>query len=80
MSYRLSTAIPLAEINRDSVNDKTGPYGQLSNLHMWWGRSPLLSTISIMNMVIEDAEQIGSTAKPDILDPFSGFGIMPLVA
>lgn len=80
MSYRLSTAIPLSEINKDSVNDKTGPYGQLSNLHMWWSRSPLSSTMSIMNMVIEDAEQKRSSAKPDILDPFSGFGIIPLVA
>lgn len=80
MKSKLCSAIPLAEINKKSVNDKTGPYGQLSNLHMWWGRSPLSSTVSILQMILDEAMTSGVTTRPELFDPFSGFGISALAA
>ena len=51
----IEAALPLAEINVKTSSEKAGAVGHPSNLHMWWGRSPLNSTSIALASALYDA-------------------------
>lgn len=74
MNKLIETMLPLAEINEAAIKEKAGKPGHPANLHMWWGRSPLSSSIAaiiaaIMNFseetALEDMKLIAQIASGD---------------
>ena len=62
MSKYVETALPLAEINEAAIREKAGKRGHPANLHMWWGRSPEVSSLAallaaVMDFTVETAEK-----------------------
>lgn len=97
MKKLIEVALPLAEINAKTIREKRLAPGHPTNLHLWWGRSPISSVQSALAASIVDAPdneeellerlnrvqngnftELGN--KPTILDPFCGFGGIPLAA
>ena len=55
MKKLVETALPLSEIRASGLREHTGAAGHPANLHMWWGRSPLLSTKAALTAALVDA-------------------------
>ncbi len=54
----IENALPLAEINEVAIREKSGKTGHPANLPMWWGRSPVASSIAALAAaVLENAEK-----------------------
>ena len=57
MKKLIETALPLSEINRKTIGERTSAIGHPGNLHMWWGRSPRYSsTIALLSSVIDASD------------------------
>ena len=54
MHKLIETALPLAEINEAAIKEKAGKPGHPANFHMWWGRSPLSSSLAVLSAAIMD--------------------------
>lgn len=54
MHKLIETALPLAEINEAAIKEKAGKPGHPANFHMWWGRSPLSSSLAVLSGAIMD--------------------------
>lgn len=54
MHKLIETALPLAEINEAAIKEKAGKPGHSANFHMWWGRSPLSSSLAVLSAAIMD--------------------------
>lgn len=54
MHKLIETALPLAEINKAAIKEKAGKPGHSANFHMWWGRSPLSSSLAVLSAAIMD--------------------------
>lgn len=74
MNKLIEIMLPLAEINEASIKEKVGKAGHPANLHMWWGRSPLSSSIAVLTAAImnyseetvsEDMKLIAQIASGD---------------
>lgn len=95
MKKIIETALPLSRINAKTISERITS-GHPANLHMWWKRSPHNSSIvSLIASLVDTAEgeEINNRLsrvidgnysefgdKPTVLDPFSGFGGIPLAA
>lgn len=55
MKKLIETALPLSEIRASGLRERTGAAGHPANLHMWWGRSPLVSTKAALTAALVDA-------------------------
>jgi len=51
----VETALPLSKIRASGLRERTGAAGHPANLHMWWGRSPLVSTKAALTAALVDA-------------------------
>ena len=54
MDKLIEITLPLAEINEAAIKEKAGKPGHPANLHMWWGRSPLSSSLAALSAAIMD--------------------------
>lgn len=54
MNKLIETVLPLAEINDAAIREKGGKTGHPANLHMWWGRSPLGSSLAALSAAVMD--------------------------
>lgn len=64
MHKLIETALPLAEINEAAIKEKGGKPGHPANFHMWWGRSPLSSSLAMLSAAIMDYSE--ETAAEDM--------------
>lgn len=55
MKKLIETALPLSKIRAGGLRERTGAAGHPANLHMWWGRSPLISTKAALTAALVDA-------------------------
>lgn len=55
MKKLIETALPLSRIRASGLRERTGAAGHPANLHMWWGRSPLISTKAALTAALVDA-------------------------
>lgn len=81
MDKYIEMALPLAEINDTAIRERAGKPGHPANLHMWWGRSPVASSLASLAAAVldyseetslSDIEQIAQIASgdPDALEAF----------
>ena len=54
MDKLIEIALPLTEINDAAIREKAGKAGHPANLHMWWGRSPLSSSLATLSAALLD--------------------------
>lgn len=66
MAKLIETALPLTEINHAAIREKAGNPGHPANLHMWWGRSPLSSSLAALAAAVLDASE-GTAAEDTAL-------------
>lgn len=64
MDKYIETALPLAEINDAAIREKAGKPGHPANLHMWWGRSPVASSLAALSAAVSDFSE--DTAAADM--------------
>lgn len=64
MDKYIETALPLAGINESAIWERAGRAGHPANLHMWWGRSPIGSTLAALSAAILDFSE--ETAPEDM--------------
>lgn len=55
MKKLIETALPLSKIRASGLRERTGAAGHPANLHMWWGRSPLVSTKAALTAALVDS-------------------------
>ena len=48
MDKYIEAALPLAELNRAAMRERAGKAGHPANLHMWWGRSRVASSLAVL--------------------------------
>ncbi len=74
MAKIVETALPLAEINEAAIREKAGKTGRPANMHLWWGRSPLASSLAALaaaaldfsrETAAEDAGLLAAVARGD---------------
>lgn len=53
----IETALPLSDVNRKTIGERTSALGHPGNLHMWWGRSPIYSSIMALLSAVVDASE-----------------------
>ena len=75
MDSMIETALPLSQINARTLREKKLSPGHPANMHLWWGRSPVSSVRAALKAALTDAHN-----APTVLDPFCGFGGIPLAA
>lgn len=79
----IETALPLSEINRKTIGERTSAIGHPGNLHMWWGRSPRYSsTIALLSSVIDasdDEEELVRRMGRLKNDEYADFGNKPII-
>ena len=64
MSKIIETALPLTEINNAAIREKAGKAGHPANLHMWWGRSSLDSSLAVLSAAVLDYTE--ETSSEDV--------------
>ena len=94
MNKLIETALPLTEINNAAIREKAGKAGHPANLHMWWGRSPLDSSLAVLSAAVldyteetvpEDIKLLGDVASGDknaletMRSRLKECGILPIV-
>ena len=83
MKKLIETALPLSEINRKTIGERTSAIGHPGNLHMWWGRSPRYSsTIALLSSVIDasdDEEELVRRMGRLKNDEYADFGNKPII-
>ena len=56
MNKLIETALPLSEINARTIRERTVA-GHPANMHMWWGRSPQVSSVLSLTAAMVDAPE-----------------------
>ena len=64
MDKYIEAALPLAEINRAAMRERAGKAGHPANLHMWWGRSRVASSLAVLAAALLDYSE--DTAAADL--------------
>ena len=54
MDKYIEAALPLTEINRAAMRERAGKAGHPANLHMWWGRSRVASSLAALTAALLD--------------------------
>jgi putative DNA methylase len=79
----IETALPLKEINREAISERTSALGHPANLHMWWGRSPryssIMALIGAMLDAPDDAEELTRRLERLKNNEYADFGNKPTV-
>ncbi|MCF0186552.1 MAG: DUF1156 domain-containing protein, partial [Bacteroidaceae bacterium] len=57
MQKIIETAIPLSDINHNTIIERTAAPAHPANLHLWWGRSPMYSTQFALQAALVDASE-----------------------
>ena len=83
MKKLIETALPLSEINAKTIAEKAGSAGNPANLHMWWGRSPMTSSVAALTAAMVDApestEELKSRLNRLQENGYAEFGEKPTV-
>lgn len=83
MKKLIETALPLSNIRASGLRERTGAAGHPANLHMWWGRSPLVSTKAALTAALVDApdSQEELLQRLDRLQTgsYAEFGVKPTI-
>ena len=83
MRKKIEGSFPLKEVNQLTMAERTKK-GHPGNIHLWWNRSPMESSVKLLEAMLED--ELPGKAEPDgsfdvtIVDPFSGSGCLTLAA
>ena len=64
MDKYIEAALPLTEINRAAMRERAGKAGHPANLHMWWGRSRVASSLAVLAAALLDYSE--DTAAADL--------------
>lgn len=56
MKKLIETALPLIEITASSIGEKIRK-GHPGNLHLWWNRSPIVSSVALLYAALVDEDQ-----------------------
>ena len=83
MHKLIETALPLSDIQARGLRERTGAPGHPANLHMWWGRSPLVSTSVALRTALVDApdsrEELHSRLERAMAGSFADLGEKPTI-
>lgn len=79
MKKQLEKIIPLCTINHLAITERVKK-GHPGNLHLWWNRSPILSSEKLIKSLFYDVDTISQKENAVIIDPFSGFGGLTIAA
>ena len=83
MHKLIETALPLRDIQAMGLRERTGAPGHPANLHMWWGRSPLVSTSVALRTALVDApdsrEELHSRLERAMAGSFADLGEKPAI-
>lgn len=82
MKKLIETTHPLKTINNANIGEKVGSKGYPGNLHAWWGRTPIASTVEVLKAALADCDgdKTDYCKSVTVFDPFAGFGGIPLAA
>lgn len=64
MKKIIETALPLSALNASAIGDKARK-GHPGNMHLWWNRSPIDSSASLLKAAMEDTPKEGSEREEE---------------
>lgn len=80
MQNRIKGAFSLRQINQAAIAEKLNKKHP-GNMHLWWNRSPIESSQLLLNAIlVNEREDFVNSDCIAIVDPFSGFGGLAIVA
>jgi len=63
----IEVALPLDDINKEAVRDKSLRHGHPSTLHIWWARRPLAAARAVLfAQMVNDPASIPGRSEEDI--------------